>query len=56
MLDAAKAARYFVVCVQFEFDEGALVTTQKVEGQVSVIWSQTVIEPLEQAAVFEDLE
>lgn len=41
---------------QFESDEGALATTQKVEGQVSAIWSQIIIEPLEQAAAFEDLE
>ena len=41
---------------QFETDEGALATTQKVEGQVSAIWSQIIIEPVEQAASFEDEE
>lgn len=41
---------------QFETDVGALATTQKVEGQVSAVWSQIIIDPLEQAAAFEDEE
>lgn len=41
---------------QFETDEGALATSHKVESQVSAIWSQIIIDPLEQAASFDDDE
>jgi transcriptional regulator with XRE-family HTH domain len=41
---------------QFESDEGALATSQKVESQVAAIWSQIIIDPLESAASFEDEE
>jgi hypothetical protein len=41
---------------QFENDEGALATSQKIEHQVNAIWSQLVIEQLEKAASFNDEE
>jgi transcriptional regulator with XRE-family HTH domain len=41
---------------QFESDERALATTQKVESQVAAIWGQIIIDPLESAASFEDDE
>jgi transcriptional regulator with XRE-family HTH domain len=40
----------------FESDEDALTTLQKVEGQVISIWSQIVVDPLAEAASFEDEE
>ena len=41
---------------QFETDEGALATSQKVEQQVAAIWSQIIIDPLESSASFDDEE
>jgi hypothetical protein len=41
---------------QFENDERALATSQKVENQVAAIWGQIIIEPLESAASFDDEE
>jgi hypothetical protein len=38
----------------FENDEGAIATLQKVENQVTAIWSQIVIDPLETVAAFEE--
>jgi transcriptional regulator with XRE-family HTH domain len=41
---------------QFESDEGALATSQKVEHQIAAIWNQIILEPLENAASFDDEE
>ena len=41
---------------QFENDERAITTSVKIESQITAIWSQIVIEPLESAASFEDHE
>lgn len=41
---------------EFENDEGALATSQKIEHQVAAIWNQIIVEPLERAASFEDEE
>lgn len=40
----------------FESDEGAVGTSQKVESQVAAIWRQIVVEPLNNAASFDDQE
>lgn len=38
----------------FETDKDALATAQKVEGQLAVLWSQIVIEPLKASASFDE--
>ena len=41
---------------QFEGDAGAMMTSQKVEGQVAAIWEQIIVEPLLSASSFDDEE